>query len=248
MAKSKYYLFLDECGDQNLANFDINFPIFTLCGIIVEADKLTHLNQQIDDIKLRYWGHKNVILHSRDIRKCEKGFEILFDNELKQKFYEDINQVLGQTGIYVIIACSILKEPYIRKHGRLQDVYAQSLSFVLERSIFYLDSVNNGEGIDAHIIAEQRGKKEDKNLNEFYNELIDRGTYWVTSLRFKEYFTRFEFKPKKYNINGLQVADLIAYPITRHILNPESTNPSFAIIEGNIYREGDKMLGLKIVP
>lgn len=25
---SNYYLFLDECGDQNLANFDPSFPIF----------------------------------------------------------------------------------------------------------------------------------------------------------------------------------------------------------------------------
>ena len=35
MKKEKYYLYVDECGDQNLANFDTNFPIFTLCGIIV---------------------------------------------------------------------------------------------------------------------------------------------------------------------------------------------------------------------
>ena len=37
--KEKYYLFLDECGDQNIANFDPSFPIFTLCGIIVSEEQ-----------------------------------------------------------------------------------------------------------------------------------------------------------------------------------------------------------------
>ncbi len=189
-----------------------------------------------------------MILHSRDIRKCQKGFEILFDNDVKHQFYADINDILSQTDVYVIISCSILKEPYIRQFGRFTDVYATSLSFVLERAVFYLDTVNSGEGIDLHIIAEQRGKKEDKNLNVFYNQLLDSGTYWVTGERFKNYFKTFEFKPKKFNINGLQVADLIAYPISRHILNPENFNPSYAVIDRNIYREGEKLMGLKILP
>ena len=35
----KYYLYIDECGDNNLRNFDEQFPIFTLCGIVVSEDK-----------------------------------------------------------------------------------------------------------------------------------------------------------------------------------------------------------------
>ena len=34
---NKYILYLDECGDQNLASFDPQFPIFTLCGIVVSG-------------------------------------------------------------------------------------------------------------------------------------------------------------------------------------------------------------------
>ena len=30
--KEKYYMFVDECGDQNLTSLDENFPIFTLCA------------------------------------------------------------------------------------------------------------------------------------------------------------------------------------------------------------------------
>ena len=44
---NKFYLFLDECGDQNLANFDPSFPIFSLCGIIVSQEQLDILTEQI---------------------------------------------------------------------------------------------------------------------------------------------------------------------------------------------------------
>lgn len=35
--KSKYYLFIDECGDHNLAKYDPGFPVFTLCGILMSS-------------------------------------------------------------------------------------------------------------------------------------------------------------------------------------------------------------------
>ena len=81
--KEKYYLFLDECGDQNIANFDPSFPIFTLCGIIVSEEQLQILSTQISELKRDFWGDRKIILHSRDIRKCQNGFEILlYSNRL----------------------------------------------------------------------------------------------------------------------------------------------------------------------
>lgn len=41
--KSKYYLFIDECGDHNLAKYDPGFPVFTLCGILVSRQDLNAL-------------------------------------------------------------------------------------------------------------------------------------------------------------------------------------------------------------
>lgn len=69
--KNQYYLFIDECGDQNLSNFDKGFPIFTLCGIIVSEDRKKYLDDSIEELKREFWGEKKVILHSRDIRKCQ---------------------------------------------------------------------------------------------------------------------------------------------------------------------------------
>ncbi len=243
---NKYYLFLDECGDQNLTSFDPSFPIFTLCGIIVSQEQLDIITEKINTLKKEFWGDKKVILHSRDIRKCQNGFEIFFDLDVKRRFYEQINEILKEN-MYVIVCCSILKEPYIRQYGRLNDVYGQSLSYIMERTVFYLDNFTNNS-IHLTTIVECRGKKEDKALLDYYNKVSDRGTYWVTSARIKNYFKEFEMRRKSDNLIGLQIADLVAYPITRHVLDEDAVNLAFDIIKDNIYQKDGKLYGMKVFP
>lgn len=244
----KYYMYVDECGDQNLSNFEVTFPIFTLCGVIVSESQRIALEEKVNEMKRRFWGTTGVIFHSRDIRKCEKAFVTLFDLEVKQKFYNEINSILGEAGAYTVVTCSILKEEYIRQFGRFNDVYGQSLSLLVERAIFYLDDLNTEGDIDLQIIAEMRGKREDKNLLSYYNQLRDKGTYWITPERLQSHVRRFDFVAKRDNVIGLQIADLIAYPITRHILEPEILNPSFNVLEKNIYCSEGKRLGMKVIP
>lgn len=241
-------MYVDECGDQNLSNFEATFPIFTLCGVIVSEEQNVALEEQVNAMKQRFWGTTGVILHSRDIRKCEKAFVNLFDLDIKQKFYDEINAILGKADAYKVVTCTILKEEYIRQFGRFNDVYGQSLSLLVERAIFYLDDLAIEEGVELHIIAEMRGKKEDRNLLSYYNQLRDKGTYWVTPERLQSHAKRFDFVPKKDNIVGLQIADLIAYPITRHILEPDILNPAFNILSKNLYCSEGKCLGMKIIP
>ena len=88
--------------------------------------------------------------------------------------------ILGEKGAYSVVSCSILKEPYIRQFGKFNDIYGQSLSFLIERSIFYLNDVS--DNADMHIIAEMRGKQQDQSLLNYYNRLRDVGTHWITAL------------------------------------------------------------------
>lgn len=248
MTNTHYHLYIDECGDQNLNSFSPTFPIFTLCGVLVRDDKVSLLEEQVKALKQEFWGDRQIILHSRDIRKCQNGFEILFDLDVKRRFYEAVNTLLGQRDIYVIVSCSILKEPYIRQFGRLNDVYGQSLSFVLERAIFCVDNqCPDGDGRIAAIV-ERRGKREDKNLQGYYQRLQGKGTYWVTSERMKSRINGLAFRWKSEDIAGLQLADLIAYPLTRHILSPQSVNLAYDVLSPNIFTDGDRQMGLKIYP
>lgn len=150
-------------------------------------------------------------------------------------------------GVYVIICCSVLKEACIKKLGIDADVYGTALKYVLQRSIFFVDDQNHAGGI-INIIVERRGKREDKALLKYYNGLRVTGMHYVSPQRLAEHTGYFGFSYKKENVFGLQIADLIAYPISRYVMNPVKSNPAFEVIARNIYRCNEKLLGLKIFP
>ncbi len=65
-------MFLDESGDPNLKSVDPNHPVFALVGCILKDDY--YQNEAIplvNDLKIKYFKTKKIILHSRDIRKQE---------------------------------------------------------------------------------------------------------------------------------------------------------------------------------
>ena len=72
--------------------------------------------------------------------------------------------------------------------------------------------------------------------------------HYISPERLAEHMGRFGFSNKSENIFGLQIADLIAYPISRYVLNPEKVNPAYDVIATNIYTSNGKRLGLKIFP
>ncbi|MBM6498393.1 DUF3800 domain-containing protein [Flavobacterium macrobrachii] len=243
----KYYLFIDESGDHGLVNLDPDFPVFLLCGLLMSDDNYETTRNNINVLKRKFWANKEVILHSRDIRKCNKEFQILFDNEIKQQFYLDLNAIIKDSK-YRILASAINKVKYIKMYGKLSnDVYELALSFIIERAIFCLDEVTNTEKL-LEIVIEKRGKKEDKKLEEHFQRLLSRGTGYVSAERLKEVRIKIVFKDKKENINGLQLTDLVAYPIARYVIEPKRANPAFDVLCNKIYHKNGLRYGLKRFP
>lgn len=242
-----YFLFIDESGDHGLSNLNPNFPLFLLCGVVISESDYEKLRQGFNRIKERIWKSKHVIFHSRDIRKCEKEFKYLFDLDLKKAFYKELDGVIERND-YTIISSAILKEQFIKKYGKLSDdVYEISLSFIIERVVFLLDALKTNN-ITLNVIIEKRGKKEDRKLEEHFQRLKSRGTGYVSAKRLRDYNMNIVFKDKRENINGLQLADLAAYPIAQHVLNPDRVNPSFEVVKSKIYLYEKKGYGLKIFP
>jgi len=245
----KYSFFLDETGDHGLSYVDKNFPLFFLCGCLFREDELEKVKTNINNFKQKYFKTTEVILHSREIRKCEGAFQILFDLNLKSKFYEDLNEILGNSQ-FTIIGAGINKEEHIKKYGKgAKDPYSLSLSFVIERLIFCLDGLDTQAVVE--IKAERRGRKEDQMLLSHFNSILDRGTYYVSSGRLKEKVMDFGFCEKRENVVGLQIADLCAYPLARHLIYPQEPYVPFEIVERKIYcsKEGEYAgWGLKLFP
>ncbi len=84
-----------------------------------------------------------------------------------------------------------------------------------------------------------------------WKRVIDRGTYHVSVDQFKQKIVDFNMLSKRDNNVGLQIADLCAYPIARHILNSEEPYVPFKIIENKFSKGSDGKIeefGLKVFP
>ena len=242
----KYYLFLDESGDHGLAKFDPDFPVFLLCGVLVREDEYESIRQNINILKQSIWGNKEVIFHSRDIRKCEKEFQKLFDLDIKKYFYAEINNIV-ENSPYHIIASAIQKQAFVEKFGKLEDdIYEIALSFVIEQAIVVLKKINSQAQLS--IVIEKRGKKEDKQLDDHFQKILAVGTGILTVEQVNQFNLSFTFRNKKENINGLQLADLVAYPIARYIIEPNRANPAFEKLEGKIFKTNGNIEGLRVFP
>lgn len=148
--------------------------------------------------------------------------------------------------MYVIVCCSILKEPFVERFSRGEDVYGLSLKYLIERAIFCMD--DNVEKGSLNVFIERRGVKQDRALLNYYKRLRATGTKWVSAERLVSRLGRFVFSYKKDNVIGLQLADLVAYPISRYVLEPKAPNPAYDIICDKIYTYKGAVLGLKIIP
>lgn len=245
----KYKFFLDETGDHGLAYIDENFPIFVLAGCLFEESAYQNTLEKINEFKLKYFNTTDIILHSRDIRKCDGVFQVLFDLDIKKRFYEDLNKIIGDAD-FKIISVAINKKDHIERYGKMADnPYSICLSYILERLVFCTDSRQFSTNIS--IIIEKRGRREDETLLAHYNGIIDRGTFHVISDRFKKKIESFSMLSKRENNIGLQIADLCAYPIARHILNSSAPNIPYSIVKSKIYCNGEGKTdgyGLKVFP
>ncbi|MEZ5357361.1 MAG: DUF3800 domain-containing protein [Candidatus Zixiibacteriota bacterium] len=245
----RYYFFIDETGNHDLRTIDPEFPIFLLCGVIISEQALIEMEAKISKIKIEYFKSTAVIFHSREIRRCEGVFQVLFDRKIRDEFIKAMNELLAESH-YCLIGSAIRKEDHIKKYGKgASNPYSLATSFMFERMVFYLDKEDPSATVD--IVFEKRGKREDRGLSSYVNSLMDSGTYYVGSDRLKQRIADISFLSKNYNIIGLQIADLCAYPLAIHILFPERQNIPFEIIEKKIYYQNPgKYLGwgLKVFP
>jgi len=183
--------------------------------------------------------------NSSDIRRCRKEFQILLDVDLRSKFLADVNDLITNSK-YEVIADGIRKEEFIKKYGKLANVYELCLSFILERTYFCLNVMPWNKTL--YIIIEERGKREDNKLKDYILKVISRGTHYVSADNFRSLNIKIEFRKKKQNVNGLQISDLIAYPVATYVLDKNRANPAFDIVEPKFYRKSGIRYGLKTFP
>lgn len=239
-------VYLDESGDHSLELVDPGFPLFALVMLVCDT---VHYTQKIVpavyQLKMDYFGHEGVILHSRDIRKALGPFAFLQNPQKRQPFYDRINCVMAEAE-YTLIASVIRKQAHRDRYGVFaENPYDLALKFVLERLLPLLESAKQSE---VRLVAEARGKREDDELRLSFYRIVNNGTEYIKPNRFKNIQFHLEFKPKAMNIIGTQMADLAGYPIARYVLDSKKPNPAYDILKDKFYRGPGSVRGLKIFP
>jgi hypothetical protein len=221
-------MFIDESGEANISSNDPRFNIFVLCGILFREDCYLHFDAEVKKLKQKFFGDEAIVFHSIKMRKREGRFKIFQDKNVMEEFYEDIGRIFNDCD-YSIISCAIDKVKYRQKYPNKNLAYEDSLTFLCERAIMHIGIKNKRDSLA--ICLEKRTKNKDSVLKKVYTSFIRFGTQYVSTDSFKMCNSKLFFRGKDQNINGLQFADLCAYPIARKCLTPDSPQPTFDIIE-----------------
>lgn len=242
---SDYIVYVDESGDHSLSKFYSEFPVFVLSFCIFsKKEYIGQIVPELQRIKFKHFGHDMVVFHEREIRKASGPFAFLTDSARRQEFMADLNGWVEQSP-FAIIAVVIRKEDFAKKHPDGRNPYHFAMRLGLERVKKHL---RKREPVlrPTHIVFEERGKREDDELELEFRRVCDAENYRSESLPFQMVFAA-----KKINSSGLQLADLTARPVGRYVMNPVQGNRAFEIIQKKLDRSKSGKIegyGLKMYP
>ena len=245
MNYSDFVIYVDESGDHTLDAIDRDYPVFVLDFCIFRKDHYANtVVPKVQAFKFEHFGHDIVVLHEHEIRKQKPPFVFLQSQQKRAVFMEGLNRLIIEAE-FTIIAAVIDKQRLANAYFRPASPYALALCFCMERAYAFLR--DRGQHLrTTHIIVERRGKREDDELELTFRRIRDGANQWDVMPGFEIVFV-----DKKTNSSGLQIADLTARPIGRHVMKPEQPNLAWEIIEPKLRRSpGGKVTGwgLKIFP
>jgi len=241
-------MFLDESGDHSLDKIDQSYPMFVLSGCIFDFDYyFNHAEKEIDKLKQKFFGKRGVILRSYDIRKQKGDFSCLVDKAKREKFYSGLDDLIKKLDFQIITA-AIRKDKFKTRYPLPNNPYFLCFQFILERSIMYLGKTKE----KMMFKIESRETHNDQKLSKVYENFRSVKSKFITPEEIQEKLIDLSFNQKIQNIAGMQIADLVAYPIGRWVLDKTKENKAFTIIEAKLHRKPGTTTylnyGLKIFP
>jgi hypothetical protein len=179
----------------------------------------------IQTLKFDWFGHDDVVLHERDIRKKTTPFEFLNRLDAFELFMRELNSILAAARIAIV--ASVIDKRRLKDEYLFHDnPYHLALGFCVENVFQFLEKRGQGDRT-THFIFERRGAKEDRDLELEFRRTTDGQNTMARKL------TNFEirFVDKKANSAGMQLADLTARPIGLRVIKPTQSNRAFDLVE-----------------
>jgi hypothetical protein len=219
-----------------MEKIDRDFPLFVLSTVIVERTAYVEtIVPALSKLKLRFWPHEGVNLHSRDIRKAQGDFSFLQVPAMRAAFLGELSAMMAALPFTLFIT-GIRKQTHKDRYGDHADnPYSVALTYTFERVLHFLEG--HGE-TELPVTAEARGRNEDNELAAAFQHIMTKGTRYNSAERFQSLRCPLTFRRKTDNIAGMQIADLCAHPAARKLLNPDQLHQAFTVVEPHLYRRG----------
>ena len=236
---TRYRMYVDESGDHVMDPSKWSSPdarYLGLTGVVIASETYrTRTHPEFEALKQEFFPHdpdEPLVLVRNQIVGKRVLFQVLRDPEvaahwearIMQFFYAHVSQ---------IISVVLDKEAYLRSsHSHTPRPYSYCLTALTERYSRWLNDI----GGTGDVMTESRGKREDKGLKEDFHQYMTGGANLADAQELLRSVSSSQVKLnlKTDNITGLQLADLLAYPLKRGILldNELLTNnpPSSATI------------------
>lgn len=231
---SDYIVFVDESGSPTLSPIDPNHPVFVLVFCVI--NKWTYcdiIQPAVKRLKFEFFGHDMAVLHSHEIRKRSGEFAFLMNEKKRMAFLAQLDEIISRAEVN-IIAHVIDKVALCDSEMAARNPYHTAMDgCLISLGLFLLQRGQAGKL--THIIAESRGRAEDRDLRKAFDDM----QLWLNTNIPSSAETPFalQFAEKKINSAGLQLADLFGHPIGRNAIDPEQPNHAFEIVRRKIFQE-----------
>lgn len=230
----KYIVYVDESGDHAMQSIDDQYPVFVLAFCVFHKG---HYSDQVvpalERFKFKHFGHDQIVLHENEIRKEKGDFRIFPTREHKRRFMDDLTSIIEESN-FILISCTIDKRLLREQQERSSNPYHIALRFCLETLYEFLKEKGE-ETKRTHVVVEQRGKKEDDELELEFRRICDGQNTQEEALPFD-----IRFSDKKAMSSGLQLADLVARPIGLSVLRKDQPNRAFDALKPKFFCAGGR--------
>ena len=240
-----YIAYADESGDDSLTRIDPAYPLYVLACCIFRKD--TYVDSVVpamQRLKFDWFGHPEVILHERDIRRGNDPFRFDARTNQRRRFLVDVGRII-EGADFTLVAAVVYKALLVQATDIVERPSIIALRLCLER-VERFRREQGEAGAQAHVVLERRGVQEDRILGAAFEQIVA-GDNAVGPMR----GLKPVFQHKQSNSVGLQLADLAARPIGMHALRPEQANRAYATIEPKLRRSPSGQIdgwGLKMFP
>lgn len=218
----RYRLYIDESGDHTfkLAEDD-NHRYLGLLGIWFDVEApYRAFAQALGALKAEIFGwhpdDSTLCLHRKDIVERRGIFSRLRNPGLNRRFEEGLCEVIRDAEFH--LACVVIDKASHRTkdHPGLFHPYHGCVAALLELYAGWLTV----SGLQGDVMAESRGRIEDQELAKAFEAALEEDTHFHSLREIGHVLTskRIKLKKKEHAIPGLELADLLAYPLKREMV------------------------------